>query len=252
MLLRIALIVAIIAGLGATAVSHFQVDTKIKTITGELADTTQQRDTAQANERTAKKKADDTKKELDKTNKELAAKTSSLETMTAEAAQQRQRGNTLATKLEDASRERNEAQTKLAAWDATGLNVDQVSNVVYSLKQVTTERDAFQEENTVLLRDNRQLDARLKKYEMPGAKVVLPPTLKGKVMAVDAKWEFVVLDIGTDQGAVEDGEMLVSRGGKLVAKVKLTSVQRNRSIANIIPEWKQGEINTGDQVISSL
>lgn len=252
MLLRIALIVAIIAGLGATAVSHFQVDNKIKTITGELADTTQQRDTAQTNERTAKKKADDTKKELDKTNKELAAKTSSLETMTAEATQQRQRGNTLATKLEDASRERNEAQTKLAAWDATGLNVDQVSNVVYSLKQITTERDAFQEENTVLLRDNRQLDARLKKYEMPGAKVVLPPTLKGKVMAVDAKWEFVVLDVGTDQGAVEDGEMLVNRGGKLVAKVKLTSVQRNRSIANIIPEWKQGEINTGDQVISSL
>ncbi len=252
MLLRIALIVAIIAGLGATAVSHFQVDPKIKLITGERDENAQQRDTALANEKTAKKKADDTKKELDKTNKELADKTTSLETMTAEAASQRQRGNTLAGKLETTTMERNEAQTKLAAWDATGLNVDQVSNVVYSLKAVTTERDAIQEENTVLLRDNRQLDARLKKYEIPGAKITLPPTLKGKVVAVDAKWDFVVLDIGTDQGAVEDGEMLVNRGGKLVAKVKLTSVQRSRSIANIIPEWKQGEISAGDLVISSL
>lgn len=252
MLLRIALIVAIIAGLGATAVSHFQVDPKIKAITGERDENAQQRDTALANEKTTKKKADDTKKDLDKTNKELAAKTTSLETVTAEAAQQRQRGNTLGGKLETMTLERNEAQAKLAAWDATGLNVDQVSNVVYSLKQTTTERDAFQEENTVLLRDNRQLDARLKKYEVPGAKVTLPPTLKGKVVVVDLKWEFVILDIGTDQGAVEDGEMLVNRGGKLVAKIKLTSVQRTRSIANIIPEWKQGEINAGDLVISSL
>lgn len=252
MLLRIALIVAIIAGLGAAAVGHFQVDPKIKAITGERDENAQQRDTALANEKTAKKKADDTKKDLDKTTKELAAKTSTLETVTAEAAQQRQRGNTLASKLEETTKDRNEAQTKLAAWDATGVNVDQVSNVVYSLKQTTAERDAFQEENTVLMRDNRQKQAQLLKYIDPTAKIVLPPALKGRVVAVDAKWEFVVLDIGTDQGAVEDGEMLVNRGGKLVAKIKLTSVQRSRSVANIIPEWKQGEINAGDLVISSL
>ncbi len=59
--------------------------------------------------------------------------------------------------------------------------------------------------------------------------VALPPGTKGKVVAVDPKYEFVVLDIGGNQGVLKDAKMLVNRGGKLVAKVKITSVQPDRS-----------------------
>jgi hypothetical protein len=34
-----------------------------------------------------------------------------------------------------------------------------------------------------------------------------------------------------------------------VGKVKIVSVEPNRSIANIMPGWKLGEIMEGDQVI---
>ena len=68
-------------------------------------------------------------------------------------------------------------------------------------------------------------------------------------MAVDAKWSFVVLDVGTEQGALERGEMLVNRNGKLVAKIRITTVERNRCIANVLPEWSWSNILEGDQVI---
>ena len=68
-------------------------------------------------------------------------------------------------------------------------------------------------------------------------------------MAVDPKWEFVVLNVGEDQGVLPDGEMLVSRDGKLVAKVIVRSVQKNRCIANIVPGWQLGDIIEGDSVI---
>jgi hypothetical protein len=42
--------------------------------------------------------------------------------------------------------------------------------------------------------------------------------------------------------------MLVSRDGKLVAKVIVRSVQKDRSIANIVPGWKLGEPVEGDEV----
>ena len=76
-------------------------------------------------------------------------------------------------------------------------------------------------------------------------------TIRGKVVAVDPKWSFVVLDVGADQGVKERGVLLVSRNSKLVAKVKVTSVQATRSVANIVPGWKIGELLEGDVVVPS-
>ena len=47
-----------------------------------------------------------------------------------------------------------------------------------------------------------------------------------------------MLDVGDDQGVLQDGEMLVSRDGKLVAKVIVRTVEKDRSIANVMPGWK--------------
>ena len=78
--------------------------------------------------------------------------------------------------------------------------------------------------------------------------IKLPADLKGKILVVDPKWDFVVLNIGEDQGVIQDGELLVSRDGKLVAKVIVRSVEKDRSIANIVPGWKLGEVIEGDEV----
>jgi hypothetical protein len=56
------------------------------------------------------------------------------------------------------------------------------------------------------------------------------------------------LNIGGDQGVLDDGEMLVSRDGKLVAKVIVRSVQKDRSIANVMPGWRLGDVIEGDVV----
>jgi len=69
------------------------------------------------------------------------------------------------------------------------------------------------------------------------------------VLVTDPKWNFVVLNIGEDQGVLERGELLVNRDGKLVAKVIVRSVQKDRSIANVMPGWELGEVMEGDQVI---
>ena len=43
--------------------------------------------------------------------------------------------------------------------------------------------------------------------------------------------------------------MLVSRDGKLVAKIRVTTVEPGRSVANVLPEWKQAEVMEGDVVL---
>jgi hypothetical protein len=56
--------------------------------------------------------------------------------------------------------------------------------------------------------------------------VLLPTGLRGKILAVDPKYDFVVLNIGEDQGAKERGVMMVDRDGKLLGKVRIKSSQR--------------------------
>lgn len=77
----------------------------------------------------------------------------------------------------------------------------------------------------------------------------LPP-VKGSVLVVDAKWNFVVLDLGEKEGLRNRGVLMVSREGKLVGKVKVRRVEGERSIADILPGWTVSEVREGDEVIN--
>jgi hypothetical protein len=103
-------------------------------------------------------------------------------------------------------------------------------------------------EKMVLLHTIGRLTNELAKYVGPDNVVKLRADLHGKILVVDPKWDFVVLDIGEDQGVIPAGELLVSRDGRLVAKVVVRSVQKDRCIANIIPGWKLGDMIEGDEV----
>jgi len=116
------------------------------------------------------------------------------------------------------------------------------------LKNARTEVAVVNDEKLVLLHTIGRLTNELAKYVEPSNVVKLRADLHGKVLAVDPKWDFVVLDIGEDQGVVSAGELLVSRNGKLVAKVIVRSVEKDRSIANIVPGWKLGDMIEGDEV----
>jgi hypothetical protein len=169
--------------------------------------------------------------------------------VTSRATQQERRANDLQDKWETVTKERNSLDMELASWRATGLTPDRINSTLSALKKANGTNEALLAEAVVLNRKIRDLDNQLKEYKDPLQKVEMRVGLKGKVLVVDPKWEFVVLDIGSEQGAERRGEMLVSREGKLVAKIRLTNVDRTRSIANIIPETKQGDVMEGDQVI---
>jgi hypothetical protein len=108
----------------------------------------------------------------------------------------------------------------------------------------------LQAETQLLVRKVARLTNELNKYVDPENYVVaMQPGLKGSIVAVDPKWDFVVLDIGEKQGAVKDGIMMVHRDSKLIGKVRITSLLSDRSIANVLPGWKLEEFREGDKVL---
>jgi hypothetical protein len=116
-------------------------------------------------------------------------------------------------------------------------------------KDATNTIAALSKTTNNLVREIRELRLELGKYREE--KDVLPPmpaNLRGKVLAVDPKWDFVILDIGLKQGVVERGVLLVNRDGRLVAKLRVTKAEEDRCFANVMP-GRLGDILEGDQVL---
>ena len=248
MLLRISLIVAILAGIGAGVVSYLEVTDKIPVLA-------KQRDTEHAGKVTAladlsKTRADlaKTKSDLSQSQQDLADTKGELNKAVARADTQSKRANDLSGKLAKAIQERDEAQNLLASYKATDLTPDQITKQKNTMKAALEQIEAINAEKVVIQRKLVSTQARLSRYEGPDTFVKLRADLKGQITVVDPKWNFVVLNIGEEQGAIQDGELLVSRDGKLVGKVIIRSVQKGRSIANVISGWNLSDPLEGDLV----
>ena len=248
MLIRISLILAVLAALAVGVVNFVFVKEKINTL---VTDRNTNRDgwhATQAQLAQTNKVLVKTQGELKQTQQELADTQGERDKAVANALAQAKRADQLNDKLTKTTQERDDAQNDLAAYKASGLSAEQVVKLNKTLKDTQDLVEVANQEKAVLQKARERLQARLDKYEGTNADIVLRADLKGKVVVVDPKWDFVVLNIGDDQGVKQDGELLVSRDGKLVAKVIVRTVEKDRAIANIVPGWKLGEVIEGDIV----
>ena len=248
MLIRISLILAILAALAAGTLNILQVRDKISTLVTDRDTQRDNRVKAEGEREKAKKDLTKAEKDLAQANQELAdAKTEDAKAVVTAAAQQK-RADDLSDKLAKTTQEREDAQAELAQYKATGVKPEEVGKLNHALKTAQEAIEVANEEKIVLQRAVSGLKTRLAKYEGEDTTVRLRADLKGKILVVDPRWDFVVLNIGIDQGVKDDGELLVSRDGRLVAKVVVRSLEKDRCIANIVPGWKLGEVIEGDEV----
>lgn len=251
MLIRISLIVAIVAGL-ATAIIGF---TELKS---RLSTTIQARDTFEQErdqERTAhaktRKTLKDTEATLEKTQKDLSDTTNQRDALQADKDRLTQETIRLTQVGKELRESRDGLQQELNRWNGLNVTVDGVRGLIAERKKMDEQIAAITTENKLI---KKNLDTVQEKLDLLLGKdrpVVLPETLRGEVVVVDPKFDFVVLNVGGDAGAKERGELLVNRNGKLIAKLRISSVSPSHSIANILPEWKAAneEVLEGDKVL---
>lgn len=246
--LRISLVVAIIAGLGAAGLGYYQVSTQIPALAKQRDEENSLKNQAQTELASTKTTLKKTQGELATTQQELTDTQGQRDKAIARAEAQSKRADELSDKLAKAVAERDEAQNLLASYKATDLSPDQIIKLNKQLKDATAQIMVINGEKGILARELAKKTAELDRIIGSDPTVKLRSDLKGKIVVVDPKWDFVVLNIGDEQGVIQDGELLVSRQGKLVAKVVIRSVQKDRCIANVVPGWKLGEMIEGDDV----
>lgn len=250
MLLRISLILAILVGAGTIFVTqkmareHFTAirDSRDENIKGRASEKSRA-DKSERDHTATKQVLTQTKDTLTKTEEDLNGTKQQLATANDALAKTKA---DLAKAIDD----RKAAQAELAKWEATGYKPEGIKALADNLKKTQDEVAALEDEKKILNRNIAVLDNRLKLILGEDEYVVkLPPDTKGTVLTVDPKWNFVVLDLGSDKGMLEGGVLMVHRNSKLVGKVRIKEVMSNRCVANLMNGWKLGDIEEGDQVL---
>ena len=251
MLIRISLIVAIIGGLAVAGLNFVTLKDKINTTIDQRDQNAHDRDTEKEAHRKFEKLAKDTQVTLDKTKTELASVTDERDKAVVTANDLTKKYSDLSDVLKKTQQDLGTASDELAAWHALGVSLKQARATIDSIRKLTEERDVVLDENKILLAHNAKLQNKLDELITPSENgPQLPEGLTGKVLAVDPKYEFVVLSIGEKQGAKEYGQLLVSHAGKLVAKVKITGdIKDDKCVANVMPGWKFSDVMEGDIVL---
>ena len=78
---------------------------------------------------------------------------------------------------------------------------------------------------------------------------ITPVNTRGKIAAVEERWDFAVLDIGQNQKVSRNTEFLVYRQNKFICKILTVSVSPNTAVAQILPEFQKDDPRPGDIVI---
>jgi cell shape-determining protein MreC len=247
-MLRICLIVAIVAGLAAGAVSFFKVQDIITTTRAARDDWNGKYTNEVAAHNKTKKTLQKTTADLETTRKTLEQTKNDLDAATTKVTELDKQNTELTAKLDKATAERDDAQQRLERWRNLP-EPDQIRAIIADLEKTRKEKTALIAENKILLASRDDWRSRYENLVGGDTPPPMPAGLKGKVLAVDPKYDFVVLNIGDDQGVKKRGEMLVDRDGKLLGKVRIYSVQKDRCVANILSDWKQGSIMEGDEVL---
>jgi hypothetical protein len=248
MLMRICIIVAILGSLAVGGLNFVKVQEKIKSIQKQREDEKTAKETAQRNLAKTTQDLKTTTANLNQTRQTLEATKSQLDKATSDLAVQTKAADTFRGERDKFKSERDEYDAQLEAYRLVGLKPPEILALIRQSKEMQKTIDGLMEENKTLGQKILALSNELALYKDPEHIVYLPASLHGKIVAYDPKYHFVILNVGTSQGVLAEGILLVHRDGKLVARVKVYSIDKEKAVANILP-GQLGEVMEGDQVI---
>lgn len=135
-------------------------------------------------------------------------------------------------------------QDQIAALESEkqGLETD-ITDLEQEVDTLTDDKLALQEEV-------KQLDQYIDELTGGPNQVDIPERLSGSIVGISPNWNFVVLNIGEQAGLQVNAEMMVHRREELIGKVRVTRVEKQMAIADIVRDWNQrSKIAVGDDAV---
>jgi predicted nucleic acid-binding Zn-ribbon protein len=130
--------------------------------------------------------------------------------------------------------------TDIPGLPATAEADAQVDELRHSLDSAEREKEILSDKLRTMQERVGQMEDQRKRRIAARSK----PGVRGTVLAVNQAYNFVVLNLGGRHGVEPNTEMLIVRGGTLIGKIRISSVEPATSIGDIIT----GSLARGVQV----
>ena len=131
----------------------------------------------------------------------------------------------------------------------------QIKLVLDKLEKEIAARHRAETQLILAVKEKMMLETKLKQFsETPEAieleKVVVKvrPELAGKVLMVDEKHDFIVINLGRTDNLKLGGTLSVYRNGKFIGRVQVEKVEERISAAAIMPQWQDVKFEENDEV----
>ncbi len=163
----------------------------------------------------------------------------------------------LQAKLQATQNEVSELRQRLEAAPPQDLIPDSLpmpgaGDLQAQLEETRRQLDSAEREKQ-LLADRIRTQERPAESDAPRTRRAAPrtPGLRGTVLAVNQAYNFVVLNLGGRQGLESNAEMLVVRGGTVIGKIRVSSVEPATAIGDIVTNSlaRGVQVQPGDIVI---
>jgi len=187
---------------------------------------------------------DDTKIDLENTRQDLENTRAELENTKAQLEDARTQIVQLNETIRSKDVELEEKSTLIAGLEDEKATLE--SQVADMTEQIATLQDdlaQMEEEKNVIQMQLEKCDKELHKD------ITMVPGTTAKIVYANAEWNFVVIDIGSNDGAQTTAEMIIYRGENMVGKIRISAVRDNVSIAEVISDSQQDTVKEGDYVL---
>jgi len=235
-----------LVGLLVSMAAGYLLITKFNDTKATLVQTSDARDRANAEAAKEKKLAEDTALAKAETEAKLTAANSNIDKLNSQLADKANSALTQATQAAD------KAKADLAAINAT-LGNQTAADLVAAKTQAEANLAAAQSDEKIMKdqhdKDTQQIADLTADINRVKNNQGEPPGVSGKITFVNRTWNFVVLNVGLANGVVPNGELIVFRNNTFLGKIKVTSVEANSAVADILPSVK-GDIQVGDYVLN--
>ena len=127
---------------------------------------------------------------------------------------------------------------------------DEKASLTAQVADLTTQIAGLQDQVAQLEEDKSVLEVQLEKCDKELHKeITMKPGTTGTIVYANKDWNFVVIDIGSNDGVQSTAEMIIHRGEEMIGKIKISAVRDDVSIAEVLADYQKATVKEGDHVL---
>jgi cell shape-determining protein MreC len=132
----------------------------------------------------------------------------------------------------------------------------EVSSPAETSTKLTATNEELREELEEVRQEKRELERQIAERtgKIPGSvdvgkvEVTTGRRFNGRVLVVNQKHNFVVIDVGKIHGLEKGVVLIVHRGNRFIGKAQVVKVYEKMAAADLVADWMQEDVQVSDGV----